>query len=1257
MSSDDDIDSPRKRRRIAPPETGPYVLRQLIESVPVAGEGSEQEVYITCVEYWNDNLYIGTSLGEVLHFVSFPSDSEESAEPSFILASRLPITLSQSNLPADTPPGVQQILILPSTYKACILCNGVVTFYSLPELSPTYGTTKVGNCKWIGGLDLNEPNEDGQPFDPVVMIAVTNRIMLVRIGDEPRRVRNIEFPGCLVSARRDTIACVADAYSYSLLEVEHRQKIPLFPISSSEESFESGHVEDIPVRTDTPVQGNQPASAGNVPGHSRSASLNTLGGVGRRQPSPSPHSMFPERSSSITPEPSMKSKTLHGPPGSPEKKSPDTSEPSSENGGPGSDGSSSSSQKPLPPPPKQSTTRLKPHVVSPTPSEFLLVTGTEPSEPGVGMFVNVDGDVVRGTLEFPKYPDAIVVDDDSNEGNQPRASDDDQNGYVLAVIGADDNEDSRTYIEAQRWNAVPGERRLQKALVEIPAARSPPGTVGIRRTVGASRVSFSEIVDVMRMVRLKSTSIMAPSIPSTPPENNDPRTRASLEHLQKEKELFDNQETDSDGSKLLSSSHVSRDWEEERNREETKFARGLATVKSSIIIWEGDRIWTVLRNPLALQLDNSLELAKQMKEADGKDAGVDKEPIINIIQGLRDMEPKTETEYIGLRYVRQKASLLLFIDLIAPSSTGPTAATIRATEDALVVGELDPRVVLLLIPLLKGEALQGPQGIWVYNGLEKVISSFFAPPDEGVENKPPNLTMDDNILHLLKRYLLGWQKKRGYGSVTDETYVFNSVDAALLHLLLHLDAKNMREGNVAPGASVRPDLNKLVDNWKGNFDRAVQLLESYNRLFVLSRLYQSRKMAKHVLATWRRIVEGEKDEGKELSGPAADIQIRKYLVKIRDVHLVEEYGPWLAARNPKLGIQVFVDDTSRVKFNPQQVIALLQKRAPGAVQEYLEHLVFTKHDTQYADDLIAYYLDTVLSVLESSAEARASLTESYSTYRALQAPKPSYLSFITHNHPPEPWWQSRLRLLQLLGGGSTTQFTSTTPPTNLSYSISTVLARIEPFKNELVSESIILDGRRGRHREALRLLTHGLSDYDTAIRYCAYGGPTWSTSTVAEIASDTQAELFTYLLTEFLQIADPVCRIERTSNLLARFASVYDITDVLRLVPDEWSVDILSEYLVRVLRGVVSGAREAKVQRALSAGLYLKVDAGFGNKVERLGGWVQDETGIRGLKGSGGGKENDGDDGDYEEERDEDGGETSGGLIGGIIVDGEGILR
>lgn len=181
-----------------------------------------------------------------------------------------------------------------------------------------------------------------------------------------------------------------------------------------------------------------------------------------------------------------------------------------------------------------------------------------------------------------------------------------------------------------------------------------------------------------------------------------------------------------------------------------------------------------------------------------------------------------------------------------------------------------------------------------------------------------------------------------------------------------------------------------------------------------------------------------------------------------------------------------------------------------------------------------------------------------------------------------------------------------------------MLARIEPFQNELVSESIILDGRQGRHREALRLLTHGLGDYDTAIRYCLFGGPTTTATTEITTTSPAkpaiQTELFTHLLKEFLQITDPSDRIERTSDLLARFSSWFDVSEVLTLVPDEWSVEIISEFLARVLRGLVTSTREARVQRALSAGYNLRVGAEYLEGVEKIGAWVEDAEGVRSIK-------------------------------------------
>jgi hypothetical protein len=545
------------------------------------------------------------------------------------------------------------------------------------------------------------------------------------------------------------------------------------------------------------------------------------------------------------------------------------------------------------------------------------------------MFVNMDGDVVRGTMDFYKYPEAVAVDSTPNnvEG-QPGGF---QEGFVLAIVEVDEEGKPRKRVEVQRWDVDPGEGERQKSWVEIPApddAPAPP--VGIRHTITSSQLQLQDIQELLRMVRLKTP----PPRLSTAPA--DLRTQESIEQLQKEKELFESQEGDSDGSKKGQASSQ-RGWEAERNLEEAKFARGLGITRCSLVMWSGDQIWRVLRNPLTVQLDNTLESARV--SADNEEVSIDRESVRNLIDSIRDTEPRTEAEFLGLNFIRQKASLLLFADLLMVQSSVRDESMIRSTEETLVNGGIDPRIILLMIPLLRSEVLQGPQGIWVHRGLAAVAESHIGQSEdsEDAHPRPP----DNVVLDMIKRYLLSWQRKRGYGSITDEDSVFDSIDASLLRLLLEHDSQLMKRG--IPSVSVRVELNKLVDNWKGNFERAVELLEAHNRLFVLSRLYQSRKMSKNVLISWRRIVEGEKDVCGDVTPEGVQIHMRKYLVKIRDAQLVEEYGSWLAGRHPALGIQVFADDSSRVKFEPAEVVALIKKQAPNAVQVYLEYLVFSKN--------------------------------------------------------------------------------------------------------------------------------------------------------------------------------------------------------------------------------------------------------------------------------------------------------------------------
>ena len=197
--------------------------------------------------------------------------------------------------------------------------------------------------------------------------------------------------------------------------------------------------------------------------------------------------------------------------------------------------------------------------------------------------------------------------------------------------------------------------------------------------------------------------------------------------------------------------------------------------------------------------------------------------------------------------------------------------------------------------------------------------------------------------------------------------------------------------------------------------------------------------------------------------------------------------------------------------------------------------------SEYANDLISYYLDSLIAELASSQEARTSLLSSYETYRALRPPKPSYSYFATENSVDADWWRYRLRLLQLLGGDHIAAS---------QYDVAGTLRRIEQYKDELVPEMVVLDGRQGRHQEALRLLTHRLGDFDTAIMYCLQGG----TNTYSPIAGPRderraitpsgQSALFAQLLAEFIALDDMNDRVVQTSQLLERFATWFDVSEV-----------------------------------------------------------------------------------------------------------------
>lgn len=1126
----------------------------------------------------DSNLYVGTSASEILHFVQIPPDPEDTnGAPSYILASRLPPSGESTN--SLDKPGVQQILLLPKVQKAVVLCNGTARFYSLPELSPILENTVVHNCGWIGGVDLNEPdiaksNSDANA-STTILLSLRRKIRLVKVGLDARGIKYVDFVGSTISVRRDSFACVADSRSYALLDVERALKIPLFPISSLDDSQASnvgGQAEDISgnaggiQRSASTIQ-RRNESLGEPQGHSRASSLGNLISAQRQR------AFSGSRDTSVDRNPDQLSRGASPVPASSPRRplqrdaspntfgtSPDKPLPPAPDGDP-----TETNEQAPPPPPKLVPVYLKPHIVSPSPQEFLLVTGTGPSDPGVGMFVNLEGDVTRSTLEFERYPEVLVADGRGVgiEMTQNNA-DDEEEGYVLASMRREVDGRIEHGFEIQRWDLDPGEGAMHKAWLSVNTIASNPSgpeatAPGIRAVLDNGNIIFDEVAEKLRLRRFRHTM----------------RPTAS--------------ELETQSLKMMPAGA-----EEIRDEEEGQFATRFGHTRTSMTAWSGNKIWWVVRNPLTLQLDASLEAALDGHTKDEVFSKIDRQKIVEIINSVRGREAKTEVEFMGLGYIRQHAGLLLLINLIN-SEIPPLDAEDRIAEEALLHGSLDPRVIISLIPRLRKEVVEGRQGIWIHGGVLRSTSAYLT---EQLSESSTEETFYEYILYFYKRFLEAWRNKKGFGSIASENEVFRSVDAALLIVLLELDKSSPR-GPERKG-SIRSDLNRFVDNGVECFDRAVLILESYHRLYVLSRLYQSRRMAEEVLATWKRLIEGQRDEGGEFQD--GEQKMRSYLSNLSNQALVEEYGVWLASRNVHLGIQIFADEKTRVKFVPTAVVELLRNRAPAAVKEYLEYLVFTKNHTQYVNELIAYYLDIVVQELESCEDAKRKLAQTYETYRALRAPKPTYRQFITDNALDEDWWQSRLRLLQLLGGshGSATD-----------YDVARILDRIAPFTQELVPEVIILNGRQSHHQEALHLLTHNLGDYDTAINYCLLGGssiyhPISGARDADTLPSrDEQAKLFGYLLGELLTLQDTNDRVEQTGGLLERFGGWFDVSYVLSVIPDGWAVELVSGFLVSALRRIVRERSETMVAKALSGVENLKISADLIDQVQNAGARIE----------------------------------------------------
>lgn len=62
------------------------------------------------------------------------------------------------------------------------------------------------------------------------------------------------------------------------------------------------------------------------------------------------------------------------------------------------------------PPPERKSTKVKPLIAAVGTDEFLVLSGSKTDEPAMGLVVNTEGNISRGTIAWPEYPSSVAVD-------------------------------------------------------------------------------------------------------------------------------------------------------------------------------------------------------------------------------------------------------------------------------------------------------------------------------------------------------------------------------------------------------------------------------------------------------------------------------------------------------------------------------------------------------------------------------------------------------------------------------------------------------------------------------------------------------------------------------------------------------------------------------------------------------------------------------------------------------------------------------
>ncbi|KAG8944702.1 hypothetical protein FRC04_001601 [Tulasnella sp. 424] len=552
-------------------------------------------------------------------------------------------------------------------------------------------------------------------------------------------------------------------------------------------------------------------------------------------------------------------------------------------------------------------------------------------------------------------------------------------------------------------------------------------------------------------------------------------------------------------------------------------------------------------------------------------------------------------------------------------------------EDAgkhFLLGKTDPRLLVRLFPELRGNMITTSEELSVFAGvadqarafdsidaiiMANLVRNYHPHIQPSVEEATPTAELR-RVLNMTARDMLASFLKKSRDNVAslvvdplDVPKVQKIVDTALLKI--HI------EENQTPQmmALVNMSENIIVAELEA-------LLIEHHKFTVLSKLYEKKGDESKLLEIWTKVVDGEwKDPA--LANPLP--RIKDLLLETKDRVLVQRYGIWLIKHDPEASLKLFTTKDSKrgMKLDENLVLRALRAADAGVGEQYLEHLVLTRRNSEPAlsTQLVTSYIERLVSSLEDPEVVRMWRT-ALTTYTASRGtpmdssmnsvPFLSYLSKLAdHQHA-----LARAKLALFLQGST-------------QYDLEAIRNRLEALdsKNLFPLETAIVYGRIGNHDGALSLLVHSLKDSTTAEAYCTLGGDVippkvasavahqmsiepWgqlvtatspgsgfgtaamrgtttssrSTSVRAPVSEETKKALISTLM----RVDDMA---QETAQLLNAQAVNLDVVDVLDSVPPTWSLSVMSSFVSRSLRRTLHEHQEGLLFKGIASAQNLDV--------------------------------------------------------------------